>query len=81
MTCSGAVIGLLPRGRQSLGGEFPGIQLGYEGFAPDDADSSSIRFLTQEENLEIQLMAGQPGSDHPHHILKRVLAVALGLAK
>lgn len=49
---------------------FQGIQLGYEGFAPDDADSSSIRFPVQEE-LEIQIMAGQPstmlngGSDHP----------------
>ena len=40
---------------------FQGIQLGYEGFAPDDADSSSIRFLLQEE-LEIQLMAAQPGT-------------------
>ena len=45
-------------------------ELGYEGFAPDDADSSSIRFLVQEE-LEIQLMAAQPstmlngGSYHP----------------
>jgi hypothetical protein len=40
---------------------FQGIQLGYEGFAPDDADSSSIRFPVQEE-LEIQIMAGQPST-------------------
>jgi hypothetical protein len=57
---------------------FQGIQLGYEGFAPDDADSSSIPFPVQEE-LEIQIMAGQPstmlngGSDHaPPHLETRL---------
>ena len=42
---------------------FQGIQLGYEGFAPDDADSSSIRFPVQEELEPSTMLNG--GSDHP----------------
>ena len=50
---------------------FQGIQLGYEGFAPDDADSSSIRFPVQEELEPSTMLNG--GSDHaPPHLETRL---------